>query len=141
MCIRDSANTLCECNNKNVGNRKLKGLGVVAQIMTILDTVSLGYFLFEMSTVLRESLFVNGYMYNSEVWYGVTQSQIEELHKINKILLRRILRSPISTPTEAMYLELGQMPIQYILKGRRIMYLHYLLTLENEEMLSKFFFA
>ena len=39
------ANTLIECNKKNVSSRKTKGLGVLAQTMSILDTVSLGYYL------------------------------------------------------------------------------------------------
>ncbi len=135
------ADTLPECNTKNVANRKIKGLGVVAQIMSILDTVSLGYYLFEISAVLRESLFINGFLCNSEVWYGITQAQIDDLHKVDKLLLRRILRSPISTPSEAMHLELGLMPLQFILKGRRLMYLHYLLNLNEDEMLSQFFYA
>ena len=75
---------------------------------------------------------VNGILYNSEVWYGVTKSQVEEL------LMRRVLEAPCSTPVEALYLELGLIPIKYIFKGRRLMFLHYVLNLNEEEMLSQF---
>ena len=109
--------------------------------MTFLDTVSLGHYVFEIAAVLRESLFINGILHNTEVWYGLNKSQVQELEDVDKLLLRRILRAPISTPSEAFYLELGLLPIPYIIKGRRVMFLHYLLQLDNDEMLSEFFFA
>ena len=129
------------CNAKNIENRRKKGLGLVAQIMSILDSVSLGYFLFETAMILRESIFVNGIMCNSEVWYSLTKKQIKELEDVDKLLLRRILQAPISTPGEALYLETGAIPISFILQGRRLMFLHYMLNLDNSEMLSKFFYA
>ena len=57
------------------------------------------------------------------------------------MLIWRILEAPCSTPVEALYLELGLLPINYILKGRRLMFLHYVLNLDEEEMLSQFFWA
>ena len=109
--------------------------------MVILNTVSLGYYYFEMATLLRESLFINGILTNSEVWYGLTKAQISVFEALDKALLRRILDAPISTPCEALYLELGVVPISMILKGRRVMYLHYLLNLETNDMLHCFFLA
>ena len=55
-------------NKQNIKSRKSKGIGIVSQIMVILQTVSLGYYYFEMAVLLRESLLVNGIMTNSEVW-------------------------------------------------------------------------
>ena len=127
------------CNSKNVANRRSKGLGFVAQIMSILDTVSLGYFVFDIGTLLRESLLVNGILFNTEVWYGVSKSHIKELEDVDKLLLRSLLRAPISTPGEAFYLELGIFPLTYFLKGRRIMFLYYLLQQKTDEMLWRFF--
>ena len=135
------AETLANCNSKNTDTRKNKGIGIVAQIMYILDTVSLGSFVFEIALVLREGLLVNGILYNTEVWYGTNESQINELEDVDRLLLRRILKAPISTPQEALYLELGLLPIPYIIKGRRIMFLHYLMQLEEYEMLHQFFQA
>ena len=129
------------CNEQNVKNRKSKGIGIVSQIMVILETVSLGYFYFEIAILLRESLLINGILYNSEVWYGLTKAQVSELESVDRLLLRRILATPISTPKEGLYLELGVVPINLILKGRRVMFLHYLLNLEEKEMLYCFFMA
>jgi hypothetical protein len=128
-------------NKKNIIKRKAKGIGIVSQIMVIMETVSLGFFVFEIAMILRESLSLNGMMFNCEVWYGLTKAQVLELAAVDKLLLRRILGVPISTPTESMYLELGIVPIEFVLMGRRAMFLHYILNLDETEMLSLFFFA
>ena len=83
---------------------------------------------------MQRSIFVNGIMCNSEVWYSLTKKQIKELEDVDKLLLRRILQAPISTPGEALYLETGAIPISFILQGRRLMFLHYMLNLDNSEM-------
>ena len=128
------------CNEKNITNRRNKGLGLVAQIMSMLETVSLGHYLFETAMQLRESIFINGILFNSEVWYSLNKKQIKVLEDVDKLLLRRVLQTPVSTPSEALYLETGAIPISFILKGRRIMYLYYSLQLEECEMLSYSYF-
>ena len=55
--------------------------------------------------------------------------------------MRKILEVPVSTPNELLYLETGNIPILDIIKSRRIMYLHYLLTSPQDEMLFKVFKA
>ena len=44
-----------------------------------------------------------------------------------------------SCPIEALYLELGCMPLSIIIQSRRINYLHYLTQRKESEMLYKFF--
>ena len=55
------------------------------------------------------------------------------------MLLRKFLKTPVSTPTEALYLELGIFRIGTIIKARRINFLHYLLNRNESEMISKVF--
>ena len=55
------------------------------------------------------------------------------------MLLRRIFGAPDSACIESLYLELGVIPIGVIIKARRITYLHYLVRLEEKQMLSKVF--
>ena len=73
------------------------------------------------------------------MWYGLKKSEIAELEALNKMLLRKILDTPISTPTEALQLELGVMSISTIIKARRINFLHYLVRRNEKEMIYKFF--
>ena len=128
-------------NKLNIQNRVAKGLGRIAQIMSMLDKISLGKHYFKIALVLRESLFLSAVLTNSEVRYRVTQSEIEELETLDRSLLKRIFSCPSSTPTSALYLESGCIRIGTILKARRVNYLQYLLKLPKSEMLSNIFYC
>ena len=78
---------------------------------------------------------------NAEVWYCLNTAEIKPLIDLDKYLLRKILHTPVSTPSESIYLELGCLDIETIVKARRINYLHYILKKDSNEMLFKFFMA
>ena len=60
---------------------------------------------------------------------------------VDRLLLRRIFSLPLSTCTEALYLESGCQDITTIVKGRRVKYLHTLVNSDENSMLYKFFQA
>ena len=126
-------------NTKNIKSRLAKGLGIISQIMNILESVTLGEHFFATAVLLRETMFLNGILTNTEIWYGLKKSELEELENLDKSLLRQILNTPISTPSESLFLELGCLDINAVLKSRRINYLHYLATRNESEMINKFF--
>ena len=128
-------------NRKNLKKRISKGLGIITQIMNLLEIVSFGHHYTEIALLLRESMFVNGILNNAEVWYGIKKSDIAELEDLDRLLLRRILRAPVSTPKEALYLELGVVPLGVLIQARRINYMHNLLNRSESEMVYKFFIA
>ena len=87
-----------DCTNKeNIDMRKGKGLGIVSQIVSILDTICLGGFYFESALRLRDSILVNGVLYNSEVWYDVKETEIRVLEQIDEALLRKLLNAHSKT--------------------------------------------
>ena len=90
---------------------------------------------------MRESMLVNGILTNSETWYNLLKTEVKELEEVDKLFLRKILTVPESTPGEAFFLELGILPFNVIIKARRINYLHYLLSRDETEMVSIFFFT
>ena len=126
-------------NSKNIKSRIAKGVGITSQIMTLLESVTLGEHYFTTSILLRESKFLNGILTNCDIWYGVNKEEINEFECIDRILLRKFLSAPISSPSESLYLELGIMDVETTIKARRINYLHYLCTRKENEMLSHFF--
>ena len=128
-------------NDATLQDRKGKAIGCMNNIISILDTISFGHHYFNILILLRESMFINCILTNSEVWYGLKENDLKELEKIDRMLLRKALRCPISTPKEAYYLELGILNINCIVKQRRINYLHYLLKTDKRSMLYKFFEA
>ena len=84
---------------------------------------------------------INSILTNSEAWYDIKDAEIETLEKVDESLLRQILETPSSTPKEMLYLELGLTPIRYIIKSRRLNFLHYILQQDQESLLYRCFSA
>ena len=128
-------------NKLNIQRRVKKGNGIVSQLMTLLQKTSLGKHYFRIALLLRDSIFLSSILTNSEVWYGLTASDIEELESLDRTLLRMFYKVPSSTPVAGLYLESGSLRIGTLVKARRINYLHYLLKQPKSDMLAKFFYA
>ena len=96
----------------SIKNRISKGLGIIVQIMNILDEFNFGPHYSEIALLLPESMLINGTTTNAEIWYNFSQNEIQEFENLDKLYLRRLLRVPKSTPTEAFYLEtvIGRFP-------------------------------
>ena len=86
-------------------------------------------------------MLLNGILFNSEIWYNVKEEEVKKLSQVDEYLLRSILGAPSKTPKEALYLETGCVPIKFILKMRRLMYLHHILSRPQEELIRKFYEA
>ena len=114
-------------NYKNIAARVKKGLGTIKQIANILEEIFFGKYYFHVAKILRESLFINSILLNSEVWYRLTNTNIEDLVKLDNKLLRNILEVGQSVPTIFLHLELGTRPFRFIIKTRRILFLQYIL--------------
>ena len=128
-------------NTSNIKSRVNKGIGIISEIMDMLNCVSFGHKFFEIAKTLREARLLNGILTNAEVWYSLQKSEIDELEEVDMMLLRNILGAPETTCIESLYLELGVIPIRIILKARRVVYLHYLATQNENGMLYKAFIA
>ena len=126
-------------NTKNIQARAAKAQGILKQLKTILEEMAFGRYLFEVAVILRDSLFVNGILTNLEASYGLTDSEMEELEKCDEQLLRIILECPCTTPKEMLYLELGVIPIRYIVMSRRLMFYHYILNEDSKSLIHKFY--
>ena len=63
-------------DGKNKSNIEGKGLGIVSHILDILKSVSSGIHYFEIAVNLIESILINGMLTKSEVWYGLTETEV-----------------------------------------------------------------
>ena len=92
-------------NSRNISRRIQKGTGLLCQIMRIIRTVNFGFHTIEIALLLRESILLNGILTNIEVWHNVTNADIEELEKVDRQFLQKVLAVPKSVPAAALYLE------------------------------------
>ena len=68
-------------NHKNIQKRREKGVGIIAQIMSILEEVCFGPFFFQVAVMHRNSLFLSSILINSDVWYNLSSKNIQELEE------------------------------------------------------------
>ena len=86
---------------------------------------------------MREGMLLNGILTNSEVWIGLNENHLRQLEQVDEYLLRGILKAHSKGPIESLYLETGAIPIRYIIKKRRINYLHHLTKLGEKNKIWK----
>ena len=75
-----------------------KGFGIVTEILAILDEIPLGKYRVEIGLKLRQAMFLNGVLYNSEAWHAVTNDDLKPLEKVDESLLRALLQKHPKAP-------------------------------------------
>ena len=78
-----------------IDRKKTKGDGIVSEILSIINEITIGIHKVEVALRLREAMLVNGILFNSEAWHGVTNAKILS---VNEALLQGILKAHIKTP-------------------------------------------
>ena len=128
-------------HTKNIQLRRNKGVGIINQIMQILDTTYFGKYFFEIAMVLRESLFLSSSLLISEAWVNYSDKDIRILEQSDEILLSKVLGCDANTSNALKYLDLGVVPIRFELKKRKLAFLQYILLEDKESMMFKVFQA
>ena len=118
---------------------KAQGYSAICQAMS--TEISLGIRLFEMAKLFHQAIFVNGSLLNVETWPNCTESRMIKFERIEQRFLRSILNAHSKTPIEALYLELGIVPLRFHLMKRRILYLHDIVNRDDEELVKKIVLA
>ena len=126
-------------NSKNIKARINKGRGIVKKILNILNCIPFGKLYFQIAVILRNSLLVSSLLCNSEAWFNLTKADLNLIESVDLELLRKILNAPLTTPKEALFLELGVMPLRDIIRQRRIIFLHYIIKQKSESMIGRIF--
>ena len=106
--------------------------------MSLLEEIYFGKYYFEAALIFRTSILLNSMLFNSEAWYNMTSENINILEAADESLLRRILKAPAKTPKIMLYLELGVLPIRFIIQSRRLMFLQYIMKEDRDSMIHKF---
>ena len=126
-------------HSKNIQARKNKSLGVITQIMEILQKVFFGKYFFEVAIVLRTSLLLSSLLLNSEAWVNLSEKDVRSLEQTDEILLSKILGCEANTSNVFKYLELGIYPIRFEIMKRKIIFLQYILQQEKTSMMYRVF--
>ena len=124
-----------------IDQRCQKSVGIITQISSLLSSISLGTFHFDIAMVLRESQLINSVMTNSEIWHNVLVRHTESLEKMDLCLFRKILNAHSKTAAESFYFEMGKYPLRFTWAKRRFMYLWEILHRDKDELIRKVYEA
>ena len=128
-------------HSKNIKARSSKCIGATVDIMNLVKLLCLGQYHFKVCVILRQAMLLSMMLQNAESWLRLTQADIKQLESTDEILLRKILSAPSSSPRCSLYLSLGCIPARFLIKAKRVMFLHYLLKRDRSETISQVFWA
>ena len=83
--------------------------------------------------LLHNSVFLPTVLSNSETWNSLTNNDIGCLQTLQLKYLKWMLRTPRGTCNAFVYLELGILPIKSIINIRKMVFLHHILTLDDND--------
>ena len=128
-------------NTYNIEQLRNKGIGIQNNIIEMLERMPGGQFHFKIAVILRNSLLISSILSNSEVWYGLTKEEAKQLEQVDEMWIRNLFDLSRNVPIDLLYLELGLVPISFIIKGRKQMFLHHILQQKKDSLLHKFFMS
>ena len=103
-------------NQKNIRATLNKGRAIANDLLSTLVEMLAGAEHHITGVTLRNAILISSMLTKSEAWYNLTLANIVALEQIDEKMLRGILKSHRMTTRALLYLELGCLPIRYILK-------------------------
>ena len=93
-------------NSKNIEKMRNKGIGIKNRVIQMLEEMPGGKFHFSIALIYRNSYLISSILSSSEVWYGVTKAEIEQLEQVDEMWIRDLMNCSSSVPKDLLYLEL-----------------------------------
>ena len=105
----------------------------VIELCALSKGINFGHRQIESLLILYKPVFVSRLIYNCEGWSGLTIKKISILRTAQLNFLRCMLEVPKGTPTAALYLELGILPINFEIEIKQLLYLKRILDKKNDD--------
>ena len=128
-------------SNETIKERIKRGYGILAQIRALMSEVPLGKRRVEIGLALRDAWFLNGCLFNCEVWGNYKQQNIHDLEKIDHMILRSITGIQAKAPTEFAYMETASQTVTNVISVRRMTYLQVILKRHADEITQRVYNA
>jgi hypothetical protein len=125
----------------SIESRTDKAYGNIDKIISTLQARPLGRHFFKAFKLMREGILLGGLLTNSETWINISKKNIELLEKPDIILQRKALAANGHPSKAFTMLELGIVPIRFILMKKQMLFLLYILKENKESMIYQVFEA
>lgn len=115
-------------NEKNIKDKTNKAVGSVNKIMNSLRERPYGRHAYKAAKLMREGMLLGGLLTNCESWINVTEADLAKLEAPDTMLQKKLLTISGNPSKAFMYLELGVIPVKFVIMGRRVNFLHHILN-------------
>ena len=119
------SNGKCDLNIKDHTD---KAFGNVSKIKNALNERPYGKHSYKAALLMREAMLLGGLLPNVETWINVTEADITKLTMPDTMLHRSMLSTSGNPSKVFMCLELGIIPVKYVMMKKRINFLNYILN-------------
>ena len=120
-------------NSVTCGERHLQAKGTSVELCSLSGGLSFGIRQIESMLILYKTVFVPRLIYSCEAWSNLKAADYKSLQSAQLKFMRKILEVPRSTPTAALYIELGIWPIRYEIEIRQLFFLKRVLNKREDD--------
>ena len=120
-------------NSDLIEDRVKRGTSAMVRIEALIREVAVGVHTTSLHVLLYQSLFVPSIFFNSESWSNLRVKDTETLAGLQLKMLKKIMRVPLSTTNSFTFLEMGILPVQYVIEIRQLCFLHHITSLEDND--------
>jgi hypothetical protein len=115
-------------NELNIKSHTDKAFGNVNKIRNALNERPYGKHSFKAALLMREALLISGLLSNAETWTNITETSLTKLTQPDTMLHRALLSNSGNPSRVFMCLELGVIPVRYVIMKKRLSFLNYILN-------------
>ena len=118
-------------NTDMIEDKILRAKAALTSCLSLCNEITLGLFFVESAFILYQSVFLATLTSNSQSWRKLTKADYRALEVMQIRYLKRIMKSPLSTPNSFVYLEFGALPIKYVIHCRQLGFLYHIIALDD----------
>ena len=89
--------------------------------------------------LLYHTTFLPSLIFNSEAWTDLSQEDVRKLQSLQLKFLKKIVQAPRCTTSCFIFLEFGVLPIKQEIDQRKLMFLHHMLSLQNDDPVKRMY--
>ena len=124
-------------NSLNIKEKTDRGVGIVNKILSSIYERPYGEHTYKAAIIMREAMLIGSMLTNSESWINLTQQDLDKLQKPDTILQRKLLSEAGNSSKVFMLLELGILPVRYVIIMKRLNFLRYILGESTTSMIGQ----
>ena len=129
-------------NNRDMIDDKIKkAQAALINCLSLCNEVTLGLFFVKSALILYRSVFLATLLFNSQSWRNLTKTELKKLEVIQLRFLKRVMKAPLSTPNSFVFLEVGELPVAYIIHSRQLGFLHHIHHLDEADPVKQMYDA